>query len=100
MLSHRPSSGEEGRLWCKGRRPLILLPMLRDRRGSLLPISEAQMKPRTDDERHLVLTRLIRDLGRLRTDAGDLRLTFLAFILANAQDEARDQLEGMETGEN
>jgi hypothetical protein len=32
------------------------------------------MKPRTDDEKQLVLRRLIKDLARLRTDAGNLDL--------------------------
>ena len=54
------------------------------------------MKPQTDDEKQLALRRLIRDLARLRTDAGNLGLDMLAFILANAQDEAQGQLEAME----
>lgn len=55
------------------------------------------MKSVTQDEKQLVLRRLIRDLARLRTDAGNLKLDFLAFMLANAQDEAQGQLERLES---
>ena len=55
------------------------------------------MKPRTDDERQLVLRRLIKDLARLRTDAGNLDLGMLAFLLAQAEDEAQGKLEAMES---
>jgi hypothetical protein len=46
------------------------------------------MKPITDDEKQLVLARLVKDLNRLRTDAGDAGCDFLAFLIASAQDEA------------
>ena len=55
------------------------------------------MKPITEDEEQLVLRRLANDLGRLRTDAGNLGLDFLAFLIAQAQDEARGQLEKLES---
>ncbi len=55
------------------------------------------MKPITEDEKQLVLRRLARDLGRLRTDAGNLGLDFLAFLIAQAQDEAQGQLEKLES---
>ena len=39
------------------------------------------MRPITEDEKQLVLRRLMRDLARLRTDAGNLDLDMLAFLL-------------------
>ncbi len=42
------------------------------------------MKPVTEDEKQLFLRRVIKDLARLRTDAGNFGLDMLAFILANA----------------
>ena len=44
------------------------------------------MKPQTDDEKQLVLRRLIRDLARLRTDAGNLGM--LAFLLGRLRTQA------------
>ena len=44
------------------------------------------MKPITEDEKQVVLRRLASDLGRLRTDAGNLGQDFLAFLIAQAQD--------------
>ena len=55
------------------------------------------MRPITEDEKQLVLRRLARDLGRLRTDSGNLVLDFLAFLIAQAQDEAQGQLEKLES---
>ena len=55
------------------------------------------MRPITQDEKHLVLARIVRDLGRLRTDAGNLELGMLAFLIAQAQDEAQGQLEKLES---
>ena len=55
------------------------------------------MKPITQDEKHLVLARIVRDLGRLRADAGNLDLGMLAFLIAQAQDEAQGQLEKLES---
>ena len=51
-----------------------------------------------EDEKHLVLSPdAYRDLGRLRTDAGNLELGMLAFLIAQAQDEAQGQLEKLES---
>ena len=55
------------------------------------------MKPITLDERQVVLARVVRDLSRLRTDATNVDCDFLAFLLANAQDEAQGQLERLES---
>lgn len=54
------------------------------------------MKPRTADEKLLVLARAIRDLKRLRTDAKSVDCGMMAFLLAQAQDEAQNQLETLE----
>ncbi len=48
------------------------------------------MKPVTEGEKQLVLRRLLRDLARLRIDAGNLGLDFLAFLLAQAQIEVME----------
>ena len=55
------------------------------------------MRPITQDEKQLVLMRLIKDLGRLRIDAGNLEMGMLAFLIAQAQDEAQGQLEKLES---
>ena len=54
------------------------------------------MKPRTADEKQLVLARIIRDLKRLRADAKSVDCDFLAFMLAQSEDEAQTQLETLE----
>jgi hypothetical protein len=54
------------------------------------------MKPRTADEKQLVLARIIRDLKRLRADAKRVDCDFLGFMLAQSQDEAQAQLETLE----
>ena len=60
------------------------------------PDREPPMRPITPDEKQLVLSRLIKNLTRLRTDAGNLGLDMLAFILATAQDEAQGRLQKLE----
>ena len=56
------------------------------------------MKPITEDEKQLLLARIVRNLGVLRVDAGNLDLGMLAFLIAQAQDEAQGQLEKLESG--
>ncbi len=60
------------------------------------PDREPPMRSITPDEKQLVRSRLIKDLTRLRTDAGNLGLDMLAFIFATAQDEAQGQLQKLE----
>lgn len=54
------------------------------------------MRPRTADEKQLVLARIVRDLRRLRADAKSADCNFLAFMLAQSEDEAQTQLETLE----
>ncbi len=56
------------------------------------------MKPITEDVEQLLLARIVRNLGMLRVDAGNLDLGMLAFLIAQAQDEAQGQLEKLESG--
>lgn len=44
------------------------------------------MRPKTADEKMLVLARAVRDLKRLTTDARSVDCGMLAFLLAQAQD--------------
>ena len=56
------------------------------------------MRPRTIDEKQLLLTRVVRDLARLKADANNADCGMLAFLIAMATDEARNQLETFEAG--
>ncbi len=56
------------------------------------------MRPATQDEKRTVLAKLIVDLERLGADAASVDCEFLAFLLAQAQDEAQGQLEHLESG--
>ena len=55
------------------------------------------MKPITADERLLVITRVQRNLDRLRIDAANADCGMLAYLIAMAQDEARGQQEKLES---
>ena len=55
------------------------------------------MKPQTADEKQLVLARIVKDLARLRADAKSADCDFLAFMLGQSEDEARAQLEKLES---
>lgn len=50
----------------------------------------------TQDERLLIAARIARDTKRLREDAARLGLDMLAFLLAQAEDEANEQLRALE----
>lgn len=54
------------------------------------------MKPRTADGKQLVLARIVGDLARSRTDAGNVGCDFLAYMLAQSRDEAETQLAKLE----
>lgn len=54
------------------------------------------MRPKTADEKLLVLARAVRDLKRLREAAKSVDCGMLAFLCAQAQDEAQNQLETLE----
>ena len=54
------------------------------------------MKAITQDEKKIVLATLVSDLGRLREDAKSVDCDMLAFLIAQAQDEALGQLDRME----
>ena len=54
------------------------------------------MKPKTADEKLLVLARIIRDLQRIREDAKRVDLAMLGYLLASAEDEARARRQELE----
>ncbi len=54
------------------------------------------MKPLSKDEKQILLARIVRELAKARKAAGTGNLGMLAFLLAQAEDEAQNQLAWLE----
>lgn len=54
------------------------------------------MTPKTVSKKQFVLVRIVRNLERLRADANGADCGMLAFLIAQAQDEAQTQLYALD----
>lgn len=71
-------------------RPSYALP------GHIQAHCEVVMKSTTPDEKQIILARMLRELAQAKRLAKKTELDMVAFLLAQAEEEARRQLERIE----